>query len=372
MNEKKLFTVSFFINFIFSMLTALLSLIVFNINKKTGDINIIMMTFISSLLFTRVFSIGNFLKARTEIILGSILFTAGCLILVIESSSMTWMFIGTVLFGISIGLVPPAILVLLSENENKRTSNLGIYNAIVAIASVFSPIIGENVYNTNPYFLFVSWFIFASIMTIISLSLNRQKVSVGEDSASKMLYNLKKVLSNKIFQISFIVLLFSSISYGSIISYLPIYFKSVNLSIGIYYLFFWSGYILVQFFKQINYKFTMVLFALFFIIAGQISLVLLGGTFLLYFFAFVYGLGYGSLFKMFYVAIGSFENEEERSIGFSIVGLISYIGVGIAPVFLIPFNTGWKMLFTGNSIYSISALVLFLFLGRSAVMKAQS
>lgn len=36
MNEKKLFTVSFFINFIFSILTALLSLIVFNINKAMG------------------------------------------------------------------------------------------------------------------------------------------------------------------------------------------------------------------------------------------------------------------------------------------------------------------------------------------------
>ncbi|UTC74668.1 hypothetical protein E4O03_10720 [Treponema sp. OMZ 792] len=186
MNEKKLFTVSFFINFIFSMLTALLSLIVFNINKKTGDINIIMMTFISSLLLTRVFSIWNFLKARTEIILGSILFTAGCLILVIESGSMTWMFIGTVLFGISIGLVPPAILVLLSENENKRTSNLGIYNAIVAIASVFSPIIiGAGIapvflipFNTGWRMLFTGNSIYSIASLVLFLFLGRSAMGL--------------------------------------------------------------------------------------------------------------------------------------------------------------------------------------------------
>ena len=37
----------------------------------------------------RVFSIGNLLKTGTEIILGSLLFTAGCLILVIESIGLS-------------------------------------------------------------------------------------------------------------------------------------------------------------------------------------------------------------------------------------------------------------------------------------------
>ena len=367
MNEKKLFGVSFFMNFVFSMLTTLLPLIVFNINESTKDINVIMITFISSLLVTRLFSIWNLLKAKTEIVLGCILFTVSCLILAIESNSMEWMFVGSSLFGLSIGLVPPAILVLLSENKDKRTFNLGIYNSIVALASIFSPIIGENIYHKNPYLLFLCWIIFASIMTIVALLLKKEKDNEESTTKYKAIYNFKKVVSNTKFQISFVILLFSSISYGSIVAYLPVYFETLNLSIGIYYLFFWAGYILIQFVRRIRYSFYRMLCTLLFVSFGQLSLVLFEATFLVYFFAWIYGLGYGSLFKVFYVEIGNFNTEEERSIGFSILSLISYIGVGIAPFFLIPFNNNWKMIFIGNLFYSIIAIIIFLFLRKRSL-----
>ena len=367
MNEKKLFSVSFFMNFVFSMLTTLLPLIVFNINESTKDINIVMITFISSLLVTRLFSIWNLLKTKTEIVLGCILFTVSCLILAIESNSMEWVFVGSLLFGLSIGLVPPAILVLLSENKDKRTFNLGIYNSIVALASIFSPIIGENIYHKNPYLLFFCWVIFASIMTIVALLLKKEKDNEESTTNYKAIYNFKKVVSNTKFQISFVILLFSSISYGSIVAYLPVYFETLSLSIGIYYLFFWAGYILIQFVRKIRYSFYTVLCTLLFVSFGQLSLVLFEATLLVYFFAWIYGLGYGSLFKVFYVEIGNFNTEEERSIGFSILSLISYIGVGIAPFFLIPFNNNWKMIFTGNLFYSIIAIIIFLFLRKRSL-----
>ena len=367
MNEKKLFSVSFFMNFVFSMLTTLLPLIVFNINESTKDINVIMITFTGSLLVTRLFSIWNLLRVKTEIVLGCILFTVSCLILVIESNSMEWMFVGSLLFGLSIGLVPPAILVLLSENKDKRTFNLGIYNSIVALASIFSPIIGENIYHKNPYLLFFCWVIFASIMTIVALLLKKEKDNEESTTNYKAIYNFKKVVSNTKFQISFVILLFSSISYGSIVAYLPVYFETLSLSIGIYYLFFWAGYILIQFVRKIRYSFYTVLCTLLFVSFGQLSLVLFEATLLVYFFAWIYGLGYGSLFKVFYVEIGNFNTEEERSIGFSILSLISYIGVGIAPFFLIPFNNNWKMIFTGNLFYSIIAIIIFLFLRKRSL-----
>ncbi len=242
MNDKNLFTISFLINFVFSMLTTLLALIVFNINKSTTDINIVMSTFISSLLIIRMLSLVNLLKPRTEIILGSALFAVACFILLFNHKSMYMMFVGSILFGVSIALVPPAILVLLSANERNRSYNVGIYNAIVAVASVFSPIIGENIYYNNPYLLFTAWFLLALVMTIMSLLLKREAHNT-EKLNEKTLFNLKNVFSNKIFRMSFVVLLFSSITYGSIVSYLPIYFEKINLSIGYYYLFFWSGYI---------------------------------------------------------------------------------------------------------------------------------
>lgn len=104
-----------------------------------------MTVFASSLLITCVFSMTNLLNSRAKIILGSLLFVLGCLMLVINSGSMILLSVGATLFGISVGLVPPAILVALSDNRKKRDSNLAIYNAIVALASVFSPIIGESI-----------------------------------------------------------------------------------------------------------------------------------------------------------------------------------------------------------------------------------
>lgn len=199
-------------------------------------------------------------------------------------------------------------------------------------------------------------------MTIVALLLKREKNNDESTTNYKAIYNLKKVVLNTMFQISFVILLFSSISYGSIVAYLPVYFETLNRSIGIYYLFFWAGYILMQFVRGIRYSFYTVLFTLLFISLGQLSLVLFEEAFIVYFFAWIYGLGYGSLFKIFYVEVGNFNTEEERSIGFSVLSLISYIGVGIAPVFLIPFNIDWKMLFTGNLFYSIIAIIIFLFL----------
>ena len=204
-------------------------------------------------------------------------------------------------------------------------------------------------------------------MTIVALLLKKEKNNYESTTNYKAVYNLKKVVSNTMFQISFIILLFSSISYGSIVAYLPVYFETLSLSMGIYYLFFWAGYILMQFVRRIRYSFCTVLCALIFISLVQLSLVLFEEAYIVYFFAWIYGLGYGSLFKVFYVEVGSFNTEEERSIGFSILSLISYIGVGIAPVFLIPFNIDWKMLFTGNLFYSIIAIIIFSFLRKKSM-----
>lgn len=215
--------------------------------------------------------------------------------------------------------------------------------------------------------LFFCWVIFASIMTIVALLLKKEKDNEESTTNYKAIYNFKKVVSNTKFQISFVILLFSSISYGSIVAYLPVYFETLSLSIGIYYLFFWAGYILIQFVRKIRYSFYTVLCTLLFVSFGQLSLVLFEATLLVYFFAWIYGLGYGSLFKVFYVEIGNFNTEEERSIGFSILSLISYIGVGIAPFFLIPFNNNWKMIFTGNLFYSIIAIIIFLFLRKRSL-----
>ena len=364
--NRNLFGVSFLVNLIFSMLTALLSLIVFNINHSTADINFVMLAFISSLLITRIILFNNIFSFKVNIVIGSFFFLSGCLILYLESDNTTLILIGAILFGLAIGMIPPAILSLLSNTDDKD-KNLGMYNTIVAIASVLSPLIGERLYEHNARILFCIWFILSLIMFYLSIKLNEKVENREKLSAGNTLYHLRRVIINRDFQIYFITLLFSSVTYGSIVSYLPIYFEEINLSIGIYYLFFWSGYVLIQFYRKITFKFIHTLVALIFILFGQISLIVSSSALVIYFFSLLYGIGYGALFKIFYIGIADFTNLEERNIAFSIIGLISYLGVGIAPLFLLPFTTNnWPTLFGGNLLYSSVGLILFVILWRSA------
>ncbi|EPT95912.1 TPA: MFS transporter [Streptococcus agalactiae] len=247
---------------------------------------------------------------------------------------------------------------MISDNENPDL-NLGIYNSIVAISSIFSPLVGETIYKINPQSIFIGWFISSLLMTIVAFTISPKSIQVKESRNETNKQSISSVL-NKEFLMMFFVLFFTSISYGSIVSYLPIYFKDIGGSIGIYYLFFWSGYIIVQVLKSVNYSRKMILMAICFCVLGQTCLILFNFTLFLYLTALFYGIGYGTLFKVFYSRIGRFKSEISRNIGFSVIGLISYLGVGFAPVFLLPLNTGtWKLLFIGSTTYSIIALFIF-------------
>lgn len=59
MSNKKLFGISFLVNFTFSMLTTLLSLIVYDINQKSSDITFVKGAFICSLILVRALQFKN-------------------------------------------------------------------------------------------------------------------------------------------------------------------------------------------------------------------------------------------------------------------------------------------------------------------------
>lgn len=356
--NNKVFTVTFIVNFIFSMLTALLSLIVYNINQNTHDVDYIMCSFIVSLILTRVSLVKIKTSPRKQIILGSFIFLVGCILLTVGDSSFIIVFIGALLFGVAVGFIPPALLTILTNGDN-ADMNIGIYNTIVAIASIFSPIIGEKLYGFNHFVLFIFWLSLSIFMTIISILIRDYNVSLN--NSNKDIYNLRLVLANKEFKKAFSVLLFSSISYGSIVTYLPIYFKEIDISIGTYYFFFWSGYILVQFLKKIKVDDKMIPLSILGMFFGQIILIFFNINYIIHVSAFIYGMGYGALFKIFYLKIANFSSKYDKNLTFSIIGLISYLGVGFAPIFLIPFNTGnWRFLFVGNLLYCLISLILFI------------
>lgn len=361
-DNRKIFLISFIVNIVFSMITALLALIVYTINHNIYDVNYIMTAFISTLVLTRILLVKVQLSPSFQVILGSFLFTFGCLFLTIFSDCFAMVFIGALLFGMAIGFIAPALLTMLTDSNAER--NIGIYNTIVAIASIFSPLIGEKFYAFNSLMLFTFWLILSILMTILSIMI-KEKNTTLLIGVNKDMKNISVILSNRAFKEAFWVLLFSSISYGSIVSYLPIYFKKMGFSIGIYYLLFWSGYIFVQFLRKSVANDKIIFWSILGISLGQLTLVFFDISYIIYISSIVYGMGYGTLFKIFYLKIGLFSKKYTRNLAFSIIGLISYLGVGLAPIFLLPFNVGnWRTLFLGNLLYCLIALALFVILER--------
>ena len=102
------------------MITALLALIVYTINHNIYDVNYIMTAFISTLVLTRILLVKVQLSPSFQVILGSFLFTFGCLFLKIFSDCFAMVFIGALLFGMAIGFIAPVYVTANQETEILR------------------------------------------------------------------------------------------------------------------------------------------------------------------------------------------------------------------------------------------------------------
>lgn len=60
----------------------------------------------------------------------------GFLLLILNKDNLIVFFIGSIIFGIIIGLVPPAILTLLTKDD-RAVANIKIYNTTIGLASAF-------------------------------------------------------------------------------------------------------------------------------------------------------------------------------------------------------------------------------------------
>ncbi|EUJ26798.1 MFS transporter [Listeria grayi] len=75
---------------------------------------------------------------------------------------------GSILFGVSIGLVPPAILTLLTREASESKKNISMYNLIIAFASASAPFVGEVMYKDFTKTLFGFWICSAFAMSVLA------------------------------------------------------------------------------------------------------------------------------------------------------------------------------------------------------------
>lgn len=175
--------------------------------------------------------------------------------------------------------------------------------------------------------------------------------------------NDKILLKNRQHISSFVILLIASISYGAIVTYLPIFFNEIKFSIGLYYLVFWSAYVIAQFINKYIYKALsekiMIILLLIGLCIGELIISFATFKFMYFVSALIYGISYGLIFNFFYMKASFIREEQSKNNVYAIIGLMSYMGVGLAPTLLHPFlKTEIKMIFAFSTIYIIIAIFI--------------
>lgn len=356
------------VNGIFMMLTTLLPLIIYNITSSSIYVGQILTTFMVSLLVIRVIFMKRKINKFT-LVVACLCFFSGFLIIYLYADVFSVYFIGAILFGFSIAILPPFLLTVLTNTSKNSSKSIGIYNTMIALSSAFSPFIAEMLYKKSLSLISVLWVFGSFILIIISILICKRMslsafVTIEDEEKNKSGFSLLKKCKD-----IFIILFLSSISYGAIISYLPVYYENIGLSIGLYYLFFWGFYVIAQGFgnvilEKIKSSRT-ILLSLIGLFISQFMIPLFTNLFGELVAASIYGFSYGLLYNVLYKLISKLGNEHDKSNGFAIVGLMSYVGVGVTPLFLFPFLNDLRGLFMYGSVYIVLAIFAYLIINRN-------
>lgn len=360
--------ITFLVNFLFMMLTTLLPILVFDITNSASSVGLVLTIFMISLLTIRIICLRIILDSKKSLLFGSILFFIGFLMVNMDKNNFMFFCLGAVFFGIAIGLVPPALLTILTNSEQFIEKTIGTYNSIVAIASIISPLIGETLFHFSLNILYFSWLIGALVMLCLSIAIvkfinkkpnNTKKLS---DTRMSNVFKLGK------FRTIFLVLLLTSISYGTIISYLPLLLSSKNISIGGYYLFFWGAYILAQYANAyLMKKISRNLLICIMLVGLSISMLVVSfsGSGIIYFSSgIMYGFCNGALYNLFYYESSQLSNEKLKNDAYAVIGLMSYIGVGLTPTILNPVLSiinDLQWIFTFSVIFIVFSIGIYVF-----------
>lgn len=354
------------VNFLFMMLTATLPVLVYTITNSTNQVGNVLTIFMLSLLLVRLICLKVVFSERKAVLIGASSFLCGFMIVYYFNEYIFYYFLGSVFFGMAMALIPPAVLAMLSSgNEKAAKRNIGLYNIVIALSSALAPLIGEQLIGISKAIIINVWLGGSVILIVLAASFFI--VFKTDTSKVAITVNIRRRLGNlRRYTTFFVVFLLASIAYGAIITYLPVSLDKLDQSIGLFYLFFWGSYALVQSYRRVEESAQkenlQIVWLLLVMMSGELLLALQGGQFIVNIAGTIFGAAYGFLFKVCYERIGGIDDEHTKSDAYAIFGLMSYLGVGLAPTMLRPFTKyGFSFLFVSATLYIGLAFLVQLF-----------
>ncbi|SDZ26449.1 Cyanate permease [Evansella caseinilytica] len=360
---KKIMYTIFIFNFLFSLLTAILPLLVYDLTKTPSTSGYVLTTFMLALIASRLLLFKFYIKELILLKFGLFFYCLGFVVLTIFSNYLLPFYVGAVFFGIGVGTVAPALLTMITNIDGNKKLMIGLHNSFMGVASAIAPLVGVFLFYNIEQKLYLYFSLFFLALTILIPSFF-VKAGISDNDDSK---NSTSKFNKRIFKLDYLsnyfTFLLTSISYGSIIAYLPILLEQINLRIDMFYFFFWSFFVLAQLYmpaicSYLSEKLLMTLSIL--IIA--LSTVLLGfssNDVLLIFNAVMFGFSYGGLMNIFYNRIAMVKDNKSKTNAFSIFGLMSYLGVGLGAMLLSPIaNNSLTKVFIISAIFPVGALII--------------
>ncbi|MEW9501028.1 MFS transporter [Jeotgalibacillus marinus] len=335
---KRILYIVFMFNFLFMSLTSILPLLVFSLSNSSASSGYVMATFMLALITVRVYLFYKYIPLKFLSRVGIISYCLGFLVLVMFSETMLSFYIGAVFLGMGVGIVVPILLTLLTKSATNRNGMINYHNILLALASSTGPFIGMYLFdNLARQQLYQILLYMGLSMVLVSLFLGKDP---KQENTSMRGLNLKAIFLNKNYSVNFFVFFITSINYGCIIAYLPILLGIREMRIDFFYSIFWLCFALAQIYtsklaKRVNEKKLMYLFLLVLTICTA-TLAIVGEYKFLIPIGGLFGFCYGALTNLFYNNIALIDEEKYKTDAFSIFGLMSYLGVGVASFSLSP------------------------------------
>ncbi len=283
------------LNSTFSMLTVLLPLLIFQIDNSTVQVELVLMMFMVFLLITRIILLLKQYDFKKFLIICSLTYCLGFLILVFTNEIFLY-YIGAGLFGFSFAILTPLLLTYLSWMLKNVTT---IYNLLIAFSAAVSPLIGEKIYLQNGDSITLIWLFISALCLVFNFL-----IAIKSPTIERIDNDTHGITKNTI----------------------------------------------TSLFGKEKIKITSILF----MIISLILLVFMENKLLIYVSSILFGFGFGSIFNVYYDEVSMIKNDFEKNNGYAIIGLMSYVGVGIAPMILFSFSKNLGHTF----LVSISFLVI--------------
>lgn len=347
----------------FYFILIILPIYITQIGGKESEVGMIVGIFsFSAIIFRPFLSLISDLRGRKFVVaIGLTILTISPLIY--NFTNEIWvLFLLRILHGFGWGAFVTTIFVMISEiiPPKKRGEAVGYWGIFINLAMAIAPVVGMFIFNKTNFFIF---FLVSSIISLLGLLILIPVKETGKIIDKQ--YLKIELFEKKALFPSFILFLLT-LSYASIITFLPLFTLKNNMNIGLFFTVYSFFLIILRGFSgrlsDIYGRKSIIIPGLIITTIG-IFILSFSKSFLLFIIvAILYGIGFSAVQTSTMALAIDRSTEQNRSISMSTISISMDIGIGVGSVlwgFVLQL-TNFNIMFLSTSVPLIIGIIYLL------------